>query len=119
MARPVYCQSSKDLIHRSEETGCTCDRPQSGQPSVPLEIVAEVYHTISNVRPASARGVSRVLNLPNSTVRKILRSVLNMFSFRFQRVQMLEARDNQSPLDLANNFLIRYDEDSSLLLPIL
>ena len=70
-----------DLIHKFEETGFTCDRPRSGRLSVPVEIVAEVHQTISTIRPASARGVSRVLHLPNSTFSKILRSLLNMFPF--------------------------------------
>ena len=84
-----------------------------------METVAEVHQTISTVRPASAHGVSRVLHLPNSIVRKIPRSVLNMFLFRFQRDQMLEVGENQLRLDSANEFLVRYDEDSSKPLRIL
>ena len=59
-----------------------------------METVAKVHQTISTVLPASARGVSLVLHLPNSTFRKI-------------------------PLDFANKFLIDYDEDSSWPLRIL
>ena len=84
-----------------------------------METLAEVHQTISTVRPESVRGVSLVLNLSNLTVRKILPSVLNMFPFRFQCVQMLEAGDNQLWLDFANKFFIRYDEDSSWPLRIL
>ena len=84
-----------------------------------METVAEVHQTISTFRPASARDVSPVLHLPISTVSKILRSSLNIFPFRFQRVQMLEARGNQLRLDLANEFLIRYDEGNSWPLRIL
>ena len=65
-----------DLIHKFEETGFTCDRPWSGRLSILVETFAEVHQTISAVRSASAPGV---LNLPLSTVRKILPSVLNMF----------------------------------------
>ena len=53
-----------------------------------METIAEVPQTISTVRSASALGVSRVLHLPNSTARKILLSVLNMFLILFQRAQM-------------------------------
>ena len=101
----------RHLIHKFEETSCTCDRPRSGRLTI-LSIAAEIHQTISTVRPASARGASRVLNLPNSSVRNILRSVLNMFPFRLQSVEMLEEGDNQLRLDFANKFLIRYDEDS-------
>ena len=83
------------------------------RPSVPVETVAEVHQTISTVRPVGARDISSVLHLPNSAVRKIRRSVLNMFLLRLKRVQMLEAEDNQLRLDFANKLLISYDEDSS------
>ena len=79
-----------DLIFKFKETGCTCDRPQFGRFSVPLETVAEVHQTITTVRPARACSVSRVLHLLNSTVRKILCFVLNIFSYQCQRVQMFE-----------------------------
>ena len=118
-AKPCTVKSVQDLINKFVEIGCTCDRPRSGWPAVPVETVAEVHQTVSTVCPATTCGVSRVLNLPNSTVRKILRSVLNMFPFRFQRVQMLEGGQNQLRLDFANKFLIRYDEDSSWPLRIL
>ena len=92
---PCTVKAVRDLIHKFEETGSTCGRPRSGRPYVPVETVAEVHQTISTVRFASACGVSRVLILPNSTVRKILRSILNMFPVRFYCVHMLDARDNQ------------------------
>ena len=84
LRRGLYTvKAEPDLIHKFEETGCTCDLPRSGRPSVSVETVSEVHQTISTDRPASARGVSRALHLPNSTFRKILHSVLNIFSFRF------------------------------------
>ena len=110
---PCTVKPVQDLIHKFEETSCTCDRTWSGWPANFVETVQEVHQTISTVLPASSYGVSRVLNLPNWTVRKILCSVLNMFPFRFQRVQMLEEGDNQLRLDFANKFLIHYDEDNS------
>ena len=116
---PCTARAVRNLIRKFEETGCTCDRSRSGRPAVPVEAVAEVHAAVDGVRRASARGVSRALNMPNSTVRKILRSVLHMFPYRFQRVQMLEAGDNQLRLDFANEFLIRYDNDTSWPLHIL
>ena len=118
-ARPVHCQAVRDLIDKFEENDCICDRPQSGRPSFPMKTVAVVHQTITTVRLARARGVSRVLHLPNSTVHKILRSVLNMFPLRFQRVHMLEERSNKLRIDFANKVLIRCDEDSSWPLSIL
>ena len=82
-SRPCTVEAVRDLIRKFEETGCTCDQSRSGLPSVSVEAVAEVHATISEVPLASAHAVSRVLQLPNSTIRKILRSVLHMFPYRF------------------------------------
>ena len=54
----------------------------------------------------------RVLDIPNTTVRKLLRSVLHMFPYWFQRVQMLEPGDPQQLLDFPNEFFLRYDADN-------
>ena len=70
----------------------------------------------SDDKHISSRNCTRsftFLNLPSSTIRKVLRSVLNVFPLRFQRIQFLEAEDSQLRLDLFNKFLISYDEDSS------
>ena len=64
---PSTVKAIRDLIHKFEETSCTCDRPLSKRPSVPVETVVEVHQTISTVHPTSALGASRVLHLLNST----------------------------------------------------
>ena len=40
---PCTVKAIRDLIHKFDETGCTCDGPWSGQPSVSMETVAEVH----------------------------------------------------------------------------
>ena len=62
---PCTVKAVRDLIHKFEENGCTCDPPRSGRPSVPMERVAEVHQTISTVCPTSARSFSPIRNLPN------------------------------------------------------
>ena len=52
-----------------------------------METVAEVHQTISTVRPTSTHGVSCVLNVLNSTVRMILRSVFKHVSVSIQASQ--------------------------------
>ena len=112
-------KAARDLIQKFEETGCSSNWPRSEGPSVPKKTVGEIHQLISSVRPPSACGISCVLHLPNSTVSKILCSILNMFPFPFHSVQMLEARANHLRLDFANKFLILYDEDISWPLHIL
>lgn len=116
---PCSVRTVRDLVKTFEETGCTCDRPRSGRPSVPVEVVAEVHNTITAGPLRTARSVARNLDVPKTTVLKLLRSVLRMFPYRFQRVQMLQPGDEQQRVDFANFFLIRYDEDSRWPLRIL
>ncbi|GFW45602.1 transposable element tc3 transposase [Trichonephila clavipes] len=116
---PGTLQALRDLVRKFEDTGCTCNKPRSGRPTVSEDVVMEVHHTVTAGHTETARGIARVLDIPNSTVRKLLRSVLHMFPFRFKRVQMLEPGDPQQRLDFANEFLLRYDADNDWPLRIL
>ncbi|GFX58616.1 transposable element tc3 transposase [Trichonephila clavipes] len=91
-------------VRKFEDTGCTCNKPRSGRPTVSEDVVMEVHHTVTAGHTETARGIARVLDIPNLTVRKLLRSVLHMFPYRFKRVQMLEPGDPQQRLDFANEF---------------
>ena len=73
----------------------------------------------NNYRLITCRSVSRNLDAPKTTVFQTLLSVLWIFFYRFQRVQMLKSGDNQQRVDFANFFLIRYGEDSRCPLRIL
>ncbi|GFU86675.1 uncharacterized protein TNCV_2880951 [Trichonephila clavipes] len=115
---PGTLQALRDLVRKFEDTGCTCNKPRpDGQ--LFLRTVMEVHHTVTAGHTETARGIARVLDIPNSTVRKLLRSVLHMFPYRFKCVQMLELGDPQQRLDFANEFLLRYDADNDWPLRIL
>ncbi|GFS53260.1 uncharacterized protein TNCV_1035691 [Trichonephila clavipes] len=116
---PGTLQALRDLVRKFEDTGCTCNKPRSGRPTVSEDVVMEVHHTVTAGHTETARGIARVLDIPNSTVRKLLRSVLHMFPYRFKRVQMLEPGDPQQRLDFTNEFLLRYDADNDWPLRIL
>lgn len=116
---PCTPQALRDLAKKFEETGCTCDRPRSGRPTVPEDAVTEVHHIVTSGHMQTARGTARVLDIPKTTVLNLLRSVLRMFPYRYQRVQMLHAGDHLQRIDFANEFLIRYDGDNDWPLRIL
>ena len=97
-------------MRKFEDTGCTCDKPRSGRPTVSEDVVMELHHTVTAGHRETVRGIALVLDIRNTTVP--LRSVLRMFSYRFQRVQILEHGDPQQRLDLANEFLLLYDVDN-------
>ncbi|GFX37216.1 hypothetical protein TNCV_994911 [Trichonephila clavipes] len=101
---PGTLQALRDLVRKFEDTGCTCNKPRSGRPTVSEDVVMEVHHTVTAGHTETVRGIARVLDIPNSTVRKLLRSVLHMFPYRFKRVQMLEPGDPQQRLTSQMNF---------------
>ena len=109
-------KSVRNLVKRSGETWRSCDRPRSGRPHVPAEVAAEMHYMMTIGPLHTARNVSRNLDVPKTTVLQILRSVLQVFPHRFQRVQELEPGNNQQR---TNFFLIRYDEGSRSLLRIM
>ena len=63
-----------------------CDRPRFAGPHVPIEFGEEVPNTMTKGSLHTARNVFRNLCLPKTAVLKILRSDLQMFPYRFQRV---------------------------------
>ena len=101
----------RDLVRKFADTGCNCDKPPSVRPIVSEDVVVEVYHTVTVGHRETAKCIERLLHIPNTTVRKLLRSVLHMFPYWFQRDQMLEPGDPQQRLDFPNEFLLRYDAD--------
>ncbi|GFY25886.1 hypothetical protein TNCV_1916361 [Trichonephila clavipes] len=100
---PGTLQALRDLVRKFEDTGCTCNKPRSGRPTVSEDVVMEVHHTVTAGHRNRKRHSARV-GYSNSTVRKLLRSVLHMFPYRFKRAQMLEPGDPQQRLDFANEF---------------
>jgi hypothetical protein len=111
---PCSVQAVRKLIKKFELTGCTCDSHRSGRPSIPVESAAEVHEAITaNVIPVSARRASHILDIPKSTVLKILHSIFHMFPYRYHRVQRLLASDKSKRVDFANEFLIHHDTDKN------
>ncbi|GFW07462.1 uncharacterized protein TNCV_3915951 [Trichonephila clavipes] len=96
---PGTLQALRDLVRKFEDTDCTCNKPRSGRPTVSEDVVMEVHHTVTAGHTETARGIARVLDIPNST--------------------MLEPGDPQQRLDFANEFLLRYDADNDWPLRIL
>ena len=89
------------------------------RPIVSEDAVTEVHHTVISGHMQTARGTARVLDIPKTTILKVLHSLLCMFPYRYQCVQMLQLEDPQLHIDFANEFLIRYDAGNNWPLHIL
>ena len=76
-------QSLRELIQKFEDTGSTCDEPRSERPIVSEDVVTEVYHTMTSRHMETTRGTVRLLDIPKTTVLKVLFFVLRMFPYRY------------------------------------
>ncbi|GFY60502.1 hypothetical protein TNIN_88691 [Trichonephila inaurata madagascariensis] len=84
----VYWRIHKLEAYIPYELYCKCDRPQFEGPSVPVEVV-KLHHSIT------ADPLHTVFNsdVTEITVNKLLHSILWMFPYRFQCVQMMQSRE--------------------------
>ncbi|GFX55868.1 hypothetical protein TNCV_1427301 [Trichonephila clavipes] len=60
---PGTLQALRDLVRKFEDTGCTCNKPRSGRPTVSEDVVMEVHHTVTAGHTETARGIARVLDI--------------------------------------------------------
>lgn len=96
---PCTRAALRNLINKFEITGSVLDAKREGRPSVPEDEVAEVLHVaqeLSEQSPhgtSSVRNVGRQLQLPTSTVWKIMRTTLKLFPYKMHRVQELKPPD--------------------------
>ena len=58
-------------------------------PSVSVQVIAEVHYTITAGSSHTARSAAQSLDSPKTTILKVLHSVLQMFLYLFQHVQMM------------------------------
>ena len=91
---PCSVKSVHNIVKKFKETLCTSDRPRSGRPRVSVEVVAEVHNTLTTYPLDASRNISHNLDVPKTAVLQILCSVLWMFLYRFQLVQVLEPGNN-------------------------
>lgn len=81
------------------------------QATIPVEVVVEKHNTITASLLHTTRNVACNLDILNTIDFKILPSVLLIFPYRIQLIQMLQSGDEQQPFGLVNYLLIEYDED--------
>ena len=104
---PCSNQALGKLIKKFEATGSVLDKKSSGRPSVSENEVIGVLNEITEMSKenpyniSSAHGVANRLNMPYSTVRKILRQTLKFYPYRIRRVHELMPNDMNTRLDFA------------------
>ena len=95
----------ENWMKKFKETGSVNDRPRSGRPSISLEAVTDVERAFDQSPKKSLRRASSELNIPVSSVHKILKMKLHRHAYKIQVVQMLWEEDFNSRLDFCQIML--------------
>ncbi|GBL79543.1 hypothetical protein AVEN_18127-1 [Araneus ventricosus] len=92
-----------------------CDRGRKAIASTSVEDVATALQEASRsaLGTCSARGISRTLDMPLSTVRKILLNILQCYPLKFTHVQELVPADLPKREAFALQFLARMEVDNA------
>ncbi|GFW26092.1 uncharacterized protein TNCV_3308631 [Trichonephila clavipes] len=109
------------MIMKLEETGNLDVLIGRGRKPVGTETGEEVTTAMverassSIFSSASGRSVSRELEIPWSTVRKILRYILKWYPYKIHGMQTLKPQDQKTRLESACRFLVRMKVNDSWL----
>ncbi|PSN38692.1 hypothetical protein C0J52_17283 [Blattella germanica] len=103
------------------EKGCICNQRKghSGRPSVSVEVVKRVRETFLRSPKKSTRRASRELQIPTSTVKKILRTRLRFRPYKLQLVQKLQPQDKVTRSEFCTNLQALMENDDNLLSSII
>jgi len=98
---PFPVSTVRRLIEKFIKTGSLLDLPRPGRPSVSEEIVESIKTTLmngqsqTNARCFSAHKVSKTMDIPYSTIRRVLKDKLQFHPYRISIVQELKLNDHQ------------------------
>ncbi|GBL74144.1 hypothetical protein AVEN_231033-1 [Araneus ventricosus] len=108
----------KKMIDQFEESGSfgvKCGRGKKAIASTSVEDVTTALQKASSsaLVTCSARGISRTLDIPVSTIRKILRNILQCYPFKITHAQELVPADLPKREAFALQFLARMEVDNA------
>lgn len=95
------------------ENGCLCKGKSSGRPRTSDENVARIQQAFVRSPGKSTRRGSRELQIPQSTVWRVLRKRLVMKPYRLTLVQALSAADKIKRIDFCDFILAQMETDES------
>ncbi|GBN71875.1 hypothetical protein AVEN_243078-1 [Araneus ventricosus] len=109
---PMTAFSMKKMTDKFEESDFSdvkCGRGKKAIVSTSVEDVAKALQEASSsvLGSCSARGISRTLDMPVSTVRKILRNILQCYPFKITHIHELVPADMPKREAFSLQFLAR------------
>ena len=118
---PCSVSAVTRLVDKFETFGCVCDRPKRGRPSFSDDSIEDVEREMEEqksstpLHAASCRNVAKRLDMPLSSVHKILRVKLQIKPYRIKHLQALTESDFTDRLEFAHWFLESCANDSEFL----
>lgn len=110
----------QNLIAKFESTYSLFDSRRSGRPSISGEYVDEVAGLLEQAHgQISTTQISRQLNIPQSTIYKIVTQHLQMYPYKFHMVHQLSEEDKVKRMEFCQNFLKQCDADKNWISKIL
>ena len=109
------------LVQRFEATGSVADLDRSGRPQIQEAIVDNVKQTILTLQSNNPLGISstsqiaQAVNMPRSTVHKVIRTLLNWHPYRLRFLQELKDVDFEQRRQFAHWFRQKSSSDRHFL----
>ena len=122
---PCSKPALQNLIEKFERTGSVLDAPREGRPDISTGLSSEIARTVEELSgkaphgECSAREVSRIVDVPTTSVLRIMKNLLNLHPYKIKRVQELKDRDLPTRLKFAERCLELMDADPTWLQRIL
>ena len=97
------------------ETGTVFDTRRSGRPRTSEENIERVRQAFQRSPMKSIRTAARQLELPRSTVHKVLHKNLRLYAYKVQMLQALQPIDMPRQREFAVNMLQQISENEAFL----
>lgn len=116
---PMSDRALRDMMVKFERTGQLGVLPGRGRKRVNSAVVEDVATAVVEGSSESLHGsvsvptISRTLDMPYSTVRHIMRRILNFYPYKIKVVHQLERHDPEIRKTFALQFLARTAVDDS------
>lgn len=116
---PPARSTIRDWHRRFMDTGSVLHQKGAGRPSTSAENVDRVRAAFERSPGKSVRTAARQLQLPRSTVHKVLHKQLRLYAYKVQLVHALQPDDAPRRAEFAADMLQRIDDDDRFLKRVL
>ena len=96
--------SLRSWLQLFRERGKMADRTRSGCPYTSTNEVRRIETLFISDPRVPIRNAGRELNIPESTIQRILRAILSMFPYRISLLQQVLPNDYQKRLEFAQHY---------------